>query len=129
MQRLIGDLNRLYAAEPALQYGDLHPEGFEWVIGDDAENSVFGMLRKSADGGSFILAISNMTPVPREGYRVGVPQAGRWSEVLNTDAGVYGGSNLGNVEAWSEEQPAHGQPQSLLLTLPPLATIYLRWQP
>jgi 1,4-alpha-glucan branching enzyme len=129
MQRLIGDLNRLYAAEPALQYGDLHPEGFDWVIGDDAENSVFGMLRKSADGGSFILAISNMTPVPREGYRVGVPQAGRWSEVLNTDAGVYGGSNLGNVEAWSEEQPAHGQPQSILLTLPPLATIYLRWQP
>jgi 1,4-alpha-glucan branching enzyme len=129
MQRLVGDLNRLYANEPALQYGDIHPEGFEWVIGDDAENSVFGMLRKSRDGSSTVLAISNMTPVPREGYRVGVPQAGRWSEVLNTDAGVYGGSNLGNVEAWSEEQPSHGQPQSILLTLPPLATIYLRWQP
>jgi 1,4-alpha-glucan branching enzyme len=129
MQRLIGDLNRLYANEPALQYGDIHPEGFEWVIGDDAENSVFGMLRKSRDGSSTVLAISNMTPVPREGYRVGVPQAGKWSEVLNTDAGVYGGSNLGNVEAWSEEQPSHGQPQSILLTLPPLATIYLRWQP
>ncbi len=129
MQRLIGDLNRLYANEPALQYGDIHPEGFEWVIGDDAENSVFGMLRKSRDGSSTVLAISNMTPVPREGYRVGVPQAGQWTEVLNTDAGVYGGSNLGNVEAWSEEQPSHGQPQSILLTLPPLATIYLRWQP
>jgi 1,4-alpha-glucan branching enzyme len=127
LQRLISDLNRLYAAEPALQYGDLHPEGFEWVIGDDAANSVFGMLRKSADGNGLVLAISNLTPVPRPGYRVGIPKAGCWREILNTDAGVYGGSNLGNVEAWSEAQPAHGHEQSVLLTLPPLATIYLRF--
>ncbi|MBP2549195.1 1,4-alpha-glucan branching enzyme [Neorhizobium galegae] len=128
VQRLIGDLNRIYAVEPALQYGDVHPEGFEWVIGDDAENSVFGMLRKSQDGRGAVLSISNMTPVPREGYRVGVPLAGRWREILNTDAAVYGGSNLGNVEVWSEEQPAHGHAQSLMLTLPPLATIYLRFE-
>ncbi|WP_165218878.1 1,4-alpha-glucan branching protein GlgB [Affinirhizobium pseudoryzae] len=127
LQRLIADLNRLYAAEPALQYGDLHPEGFEWVVGDDAANSVFGMLRKSADGEGLILAISNLTPVPRPGYRVGVPKAGRWREILNTDAGVYGGSNLGNVEAWSEAHPAHGRDQSIILTLPPLSTIYLRF--
>ncbi|MGE6740824.1 1,4-alpha-glucan branching protein GlgB [Allorhizobium pseudoryzae] len=127
LQRLIADLNRLYAAEPALQYGDLHPEGFEWVVGDDAANSVFGMLRKSADGEGLILAISNLTPVPRPGYRVGVPKAGRWREILNTDAGVYGGSNLGNVEAWSEAHPAHGRDQSIMLTLPPLSTIYLRF--
>ncbi|MBT9370939.1 1,4-alpha-glucan branching protein GlgB [Rhizobium sp. CSW-27] len=127
LQRLISDLNRLYAAEPALQYGDLHPEGFEWVIGDDAANSVFGMLRKAQDGRACILAISHLTPVPREGYRVGVPQPGRWQVVLNTDAGVYGGSNLGNLEVWSEPETAHGQPQSVLLTLPPLATVYLKW--
>lgn len=126
MQRLIADLNRLYASEPALQYADVHPEGFEWVIGDDAENSVFGMLRKSADGTGLILAISNLTPVPRSGYRVGVPKAGRWREILNTDAAVYGGSNLGNMEAWSEAMPAHCRDQSIVLTLPPLATIYLR---
>lgn len=128
MQRLIADLNRLYANEPALQYADVHPEGFEWVIGDDAENSVFGMLRKSANGTGLILAISNLTPVPRSGYRVGVPKAGRWREILNTDAAVYGGSNLGNMEAWSEAMPAHGRDQSIVLTLPPLATIYLRFE-
>ncbi|MGF9691614.1 1,4-alpha-glucan branching protein GlgB [Rhizobium sp. 0TCS1.26] len=129
MQRLIGDLNRLYAEEPALQHGDLHPDGFEWVIGDDAENSVFGMLRKTGDGSDMIVAISNMTPVPRQGYRVSVPREGRWQEVLNTDAAVYGGSNLGNVEARSEPQPSHGRDHSILVTLPPLATIYLKWQP
>ncbi len=99
------------------------------MIGDDAENSVFGMLRKSADGTGLILAISNLTPVPRSGYRVGVPKAGRWQEILNTDAAVYGGSNLGNMEAWSEAMPAHGRDQSIVLTLPPLATIYLRFEP
>lgn len=128
MQRLIADLNRLYAQEPALQFGDLHPAGFEWVIGDDATNSIFAMLRWSKERDTAVLAISNMTPVPREGYRVGVPAGGRWTEILNTDAAVYGGANLGNVEAWSEEQDAHGHPQSLTLTLPPLATIYLQWR-
>ncbi|MFD1744129.1 1,4-alpha-glucan branching protein GlgB [Rhizobium helianthi] len=127
LQRLVGDLNRIYKAEPALQFGDLHPEGFQWIVGDDAANSVFAMLRKPHDGKSLVLAISNMTPIPRHGYRIGVPQAGSWKEILNTDAGVYGGSNLGNMEAHSEPVPAHGNPQSLLLTLPPLATIYLKW--
>lgn len=128
MQRLIADLNRLYAKEPALQFGDLEPAGFEWVIGDDAANSIFAMLRWSKERDGAVLAISNMTPVPREGYRVGVPKSGRWKEVLNTDAAVYGGSNLGNVEAWSEPHAAHGHEQSVVLTLPPLATIYLQWE-
>ena len=128
VQRLVRDLNRLYASEPALQYGDLHPEGFEWAVGDDAENSIFGMLRWPQDRASCILAVSNMTPVPRHGYRVGVPRAGRWKEVLNSDAACYGGSNLGNVEAWTEAVPAHGKEQSLHLVLPPLSTIYLRWR-
>ncbi|KQR76021.1 glycogen branching protein [Rhizobium sp. Leaf341] len=128
IQRLVGDLNRLYAAEPALQYGDLHPQGFDWAVSDDAEHSVFGMLRLNEDRTSMILAVSNMTPVPRHGYRVGVPVDGAWEEVFNSDAGVYGGSNLGNIEVWTEPHPAHGKPQSLSLTLPPLSTILLRWQ-
>lgn len=127
MQRLIGDLNRLYCAEPALQFGDLDPAGFEWAVSDDAESSVLAMLRKSRDGFSTILAVSNLTPLPRHNYRIGVPMQGRWAEVLNTDAGVYGGSNLGNVEAWTNPEPSHGRPQSVTLTLPPLSTIYLKW--
>jgi 1,4-alpha-glucan branching enzyme len=128
VQTLIGDLNRLYANEPALQYGDLHPEGFEWAVADDAENSVYGMLRTSPDGGSKILVMSNMTPVPRNDYRVGVPVEGRWEVVLNTDAQTYGGANLGQTEAWTENQPAHGKPHSVSLVLPPLATVFLRWR-
>ena len=128
IQSLVADLNHLYQSEPALQFGDLDPAGFDWAMGDDAEHSVFGMLRSAKDGASRILALSNMTPVPRNGYRVGVPEEGRWEEVLNSDAGVYGGSNLGNVEAWTTPDPAHGKPQSLLLTLPPLSTIFLRWR-
>ncbi|MDO1584404.1 1,4-alpha-glucan branching protein GlgB [Rhizobium oryzicola] len=127
VQRLIGDLNRIYASEPALQHGDLHPDGFQWVVGDDAENSVFGMLRTTADQNGAILTISNMTPVLREGYRVGVPKPGRWQVILNSDAGIYGGSNAGNSEVWTEAVSAHGRDHSLLLTLPPLATIYLKW--
>ncbi|MCB5204958.1 1,4-alpha-glucan branching protein GlgB [Neorhizobium sp. T786] len=128
MQRLIRDLNHVYVREPALQFGDLNPQGFEWAIGDDAENSIFGMFRWPEDRRSCVLAISNMTPVPRQGYHVGVPHAGRWEEILNTDAACYGGSNLGNLQVWTETVPAHGKEQSLILALPPLATIYLLWR-
>ncbi|MCF6368178.1 1,4-alpha-glucan branching protein GlgB [Rhizobium halophilum] len=128
VQRLIRDLNRIYGSEPALQFSDLHPQGFEWAVGDDAENSIFGMFRFSEDRSSCVLALSNMTPVPRQGYRVGVHNAGRWAEILNTDAGIYGGSNLGNSEVWTDEHPSHGKQQSISVTLPPLSTIYLRWR-
>ena len=127
VQRLIRDLNNTYIREPALQFGDLDPRGFEWAISDDGENSIFGLFRWPEDHSSCVLAISNMTPVPRQGYRVGVPQEGRWDEILNTDAACYGGSNLGNGTVYSEAVPAHGKERSLLLTLPPLATIFLRW--
>ncbi|TDK37448.1 1,4-alpha-glucan branching protein GlgB [Rhizobium deserti] len=128
VQRLIGDLNKLYVQEPALQFSDLHPEGFEWAVSDDAENCVYGMLRSAQDRSSAMLIASNMTPVPREGYRMGVPFEGRWEVVLNTDAGIYGGGNLGQSEAWTEPHPAHGRASSILLTLPPLATVFLRWR-
>ncbi len=95
MQKLVGDLNRLYREEPALHEQDDAPQGFQWLIGDDAINSVYAWLRWSKDGRP-VLVVANFTPVPREGYRVGVPFAGRWTEVINSDADTYAGSNYGN---------------------------------
>ncbi|WP_181705182.1 1,4-alpha-glucan branching protein GlgB [Chthonobacter rhizosphaerae] len=127
IQALVRDLNRLYAAEAALHATDADPNGFAWAVGDDRENSVFAFLRKPADGGPPILAVSNLTPVPRHDYRVGVPLPGFWREILNTDAAEYGGSGLGNGGGREAEAvSAHGQPQSLPLTLPPLATVWLK---
>jgi len=128
VQRLVRDLNRIYAAEPALHGTDSDPSGFEWAVAGDAKNSVFAMLRIARDGNSIILAVSNMTPVPRMGYRIGVPREGLWREVLNTDAAIYGGSNTGNGGALhTEEVPSHDRPVSLTLTLPPLSTLLFRW--
>jgi 1,4-alpha-glucan branching enzyme len=127
MQRLVQDLNRIYVTEPALHETDNDPNGFAWAVVDDAANSVFAMFRKSKDGNSTLLAVSNMTPVPRPGYRIGVPKAGLWREILNTDAAIYGGSNMGNSGAVpGDEIPLHGHPASVSLTLPPLATLLLR---
>jgi 1,4-alpha-glucan branching enzyme len=126
VQRLVRDLNRLYISEPALHERDADPAGFAWTVGDDAANSVFGFLRL-APGRPPILVVSNMTPVPRRGYRIGVPQSGGWREIFNSDSGFYGGSNVGNegrVEAASIA--AHGRPHSVELVLPPLATVFLR---
>jgi 1,4-alpha-glucan branching enzyme len=128
VQRLVRDLNRIYAAEPALHGTDYDPHAFAWAVVDDHANSVFAMLRTSRDGKSTILAVSNMTPVPRMGYRIGVPQAGLWHEILNTDAGVYGGSNIGNGGAVpTEDVPSHGHAASVSLLLPPLSTVMFRW--
>jgi 1,4-alpha-glucan branching enzyme len=126
VQRLIADLNRLYRSEPALHQRDCDPSGFQWAVGDDCSNSVFAFLR-TAHGQRPILVVCNMTPVPRHDYRIGVPGGGGWREIFNSDSGYYGGSNIGNdgrVE--SSGIAAHGHPQSLRLTLPPLATIFLR---
>ena len=127
MQSLVGDLNRLYAGEPSFHATDADPEGFRWAVVDDAQNSVYAFVRRTPDDASHFLVVSNMTPVPREGYRIGVPKAGHWREVLNTDAGMYGGGNLGNGGGVSSEEiEAHGNPQSVSLVIPPLATIVLR---
>ncbi|MGF9759896.1 1,4-alpha-glucan branching protein GlgB [Microvirga sp. 0TCS3.31] len=129
IQRLVRDLNRIYASEPALHGTDADPSGFEWAVVDDSGNSVFAMLRLASDGSSIILAVSNMTPVPRISYRIGVPRAGLWHEILNTDSGIYGGGNMGNAGALhAEEISSHGRPFSLSLVLPPLSTILLRWE-
>ncbi|AXA54579.1 1,4-alpha-glucan branching protein GlgB [Pseudomonas thivervalensis] len=126
VQKLVSDLNRLYREEPALHDQDDAPQGFQWLIGDDALNSVYAWLRWSKDGRP-VLVVANFTPVPREAYRVGVPFGGRWVELLNSDADTYAGSNYGNGGgASTEEVPSHGQALSLELNLPPLAVLILR---
>jgi 1,4-alpha-glucan branching enzyme len=126
VQRVLRDLNRLYASISALHQRDCEVSGFRWVIGDDRANSVFAFLRLAADS-SPILSVCNMTPVPRHGYRVGVPRAGIWREIFNSDSSLYGGSNMGNAGAVHTTQGAlHGERQSLDLVLPPLSTVLLR---
>jgi 1,4-alpha-glucan branching enzyme len=122
LQRLVADLNALYRREPALHVGDYSPEGFRWIDCADHGNSVLVFSRHDPDAHRHALVVMNLTPNPHHGYRVGLPLPGRWKEVLNTDAAVYGGSNVGNpLGVESESVPAQGQPQSALFTLPPLS--------
>ncbi|HEY7928834.1 MAG TPA: alpha amylase C-terminal domain-containing protein, partial [Steroidobacteraceae bacterium] len=127
MQYLVSDLNRLYRQERALHALDHDGEGFRWLLVDDNANSVLAWMRSAGTEAPPIIAVSNFTPEPRLAYRVGVPSSGGYREILNTDAAIYGGSNLGNG-GWvaAREIAAHGQPYSLELTLPPLATVLLR---
>jgi len=127
VQSLVRDLNAAYRSIPALHVGDCDPSGFRWIVVDDAGNSVFAYLRLGGAGTAPVLVVCNFTPVPRPGYRVGVPVGGTWAEVLNTDAAAYGGSGVGNHGTTdATREPAHGFPVSLTLTLPPLATVILR---
>lgn len=115
VKNLVGDLNRLYRQEKALHQRDADPAGFQWLIGDDQANSVFAYLRWSNDGEP-LLVVANMTPVPRLAYRVGAPVSGAWTELLNSDAETYAGSNMGNGgEVNTEDEPAHGMEASLKL--------------
>ena len=124
VQAVVRDLNGVYRRYSALHAADDDPEGFAWLVGDDATNSVFAFLRRHA--GRSVLVICNMTPVPRNGYRIGVPHAGGWREVLNTDATHYGGSGMGNGGyVTTQDVPSHGWANSVDLVLPPLATLML----
>ncbi|WP_078950938.1 1,4-alpha-glucan branching enzyme [Streptomyces griseus] len=128
VRTLVGDLNAVYGAVPALWQRDTSPEGFSWVDGGAAEDNVFAFLRYDADG-SPLLAVSHFSPAVRTDYRLGVPETGAegWVEVLNTDAARYGGGDVRNEEpVKAEAVPAHGRPSSISLTLPPLATVWLR---
>jgi 1,4-alpha-glucan branching enzyme len=128
LQMLLRDLNKVYAREPALHASDADPAGFAWIVGADAQNSVFAFLRRH-DGANPLLVVLNLTPVPREGYRVGVPEAGRWREIVNSDAGIYGGTNMGNGgSVQTRAEPAHGRPHCLELVLPPLSALVFRFE-
>jgi 1,4-alpha-glucan branching enzyme len=124
VQRFVQDLNALYTREPALWDADYAYEGFSWVDCSDVENSVLSFVRRTRDGQSHVLVILNLTPVPRGPYRLGLPVAGKWAEVLNSDADIYGGGNLGNLGGvTADETPSHGQAFSAEFTLPPLSVI------
>ena len=127
VQRFVQDLNQLYQNEAALYENDFAESGFEWIDASDTDNSVLSFIRKAKSTDEFIVVISNFTPMPRTGYRVGVPRPGYYREILNSDSAHYGGSNAGNDGGQAtDEIPTHGRPQSLSLTLPPLATIMLK---
>ena len=128
VQDLIRDLNGIYRATPALHARDCEPEGFRWVVADDHANSVLAWLRFGEPGDAPVAVVSNFTPVPLDNYRIGLPLSGRWEEMLNTDAGRYGGSNLGNLGGvMAKAEPSHGLPASAEVVLPPLATVFLRY--
>jgi 1,4-alpha-glucan branching enzyme len=127
MQRWVRDLNHTYQQEPALWEIDFEPHGFRWVDPNDSDNSVISFGRFADDSADHLIAVVNFTPVPRAGYRIGVPHGGAYREVLNSDAEIYGGSNVGNggrIESAGE--PSHGFEQSLTLTLPPLGFLLLK---
>jgi 1,4-alpha-glucan branching enzyme len=126
VQRLVRDLNRLYRTSPALHTQDFGPAGFEWVDHDDARRSLLSFVRHGSDG-SQMLVVCNFAPVVHHGLRLGVPSTGRWVERLNTDSRHYGGSDVGTPlgECTAEAVGSHGRAQSVLLTVPPLATVFL----
>ena len=127
IQQYVKELNRVYLAEPALYQVDFGWEGFQWIDFHDVDNSIVTFLRRSRDPNDLVVVIANFTPVPREGYRVGVPKSGFYKEILNSDAAYFGGSNMGNRGGLpSDEQPWQGQPYSILVTVPPLAIAYFK---
>ena len=128
LQSLVRDLNAVYKATPALYRRDCEPEGFHWLVSDDRQNSVLAWLRLGEGEDPPVAVVSNFTPVPRPSYRIGLPRAGVWREILNTDAAAYGGSGTGNFGAVTAvDEPWHGHPASAELFLPPLATVYFEF--
>jgi len=126
VQQLVRDLNRVYREIRAFSALDHVPGGFEWIEANDANNSVLSFIRRSDDG-DFVVVVCNLTPVARQGYRIGVPQGGDYVEILNSDSGAYGGGNVVNSgRVGPEAVGAHGRPFALSLTLPPLACVILR---
>jgi 1,4-alpha-glucan branching enzyme len=126
IQALVRDLNRLYRDEPALWELDSDPAGFWWLEPNDADRNVMAFARASKDGERQLVFVANLSPLPRPGYRLGLPRPTRWREALNTDSAFYGGSDVGNLGAVEPEPiPWHGQPVSAEVTLPPLAAIWL----
>ena len=124
LQGYVRDLNGLYRSQPALHDSDCDSRGFEWIDFHDTRQSVVSFVRRSITDGSILCFALNFTPVPRDGYRIGVPLPGFYREVLNSDAAMYGGSNMGNRGGMEAEDTTwQGQPYSLTITLPPLSVV------
>ncbi len=127
LQQFVEDLNKFYLAAPALWQSDYDPGGFFWIDCSDQESSILSFVRQNPERKNELAAVLNLTPVPRYKYRVGLPRPGKWREVLNSDAAIYGGGNVGNLgEVISEEVKWHSQPCSAQLTLPPLGVIVIQ---
>ncbi len=125
--RLVTDLNRVYRETPALWSQDTNQAGFGWIDADDVAGNVYSFLRYGSDG-SILACVANFSPVPHEQYVLGLPKAGRWDEVVNTDADVYFGSGVGNFGGVTAgDEPSHGHPASARLRVPPLGALWLRW--
>jgi 1,4-alpha-glucan branching enzyme len=131
LQRLVRDLNALLRSCPALHQRDFTNDGFEWIDHENAAQSLLSFVRRSADGGQEMLVVCNFTPTVHHATRFGVPRAGRWLERLNTDSHHYGGSNVGTPTSAAHSVPVacHGRDHSVVLTVPPLATVVLEWAP
>jgi len=127
LQRWVKDLNTHYGVETALWSHDYDPHGFQWIDCNDHEQSLVSLLRRGRQEADTLIAVVNFTPIPRNGYRIGVPRPGAYREIVNSDAAIYGGSNLGNFgEVTATSEPAHGYDQSLGLTVPPLGFLMLK---
>ncbi|MGH3444345.1 MAG: alpha amylase C-terminal domain-containing protein, partial [Nocardioidaceae bacterium] len=131
VQSMVRDMNRIYRANAALWSLDSEGTGFEWIDANDSSNNVFSFLRRGAPDagsptGSVLACVANFAAVPHEAYRVGLPSAGTWTEALNTDAGEYAGSGVGNLGAvQAVDEPWHGQPASATVRVPPLGALWL----
>ncbi|MBW3614055.1 MAG: 1,4-alpha-glucan branching protein GlgB [Actinobacteria bacterium] len=126
VQDLVRALNREYRDRPALWERDFSPDGFRWIDASDVDSNVLSFLRLGSDGDTMLACIANLAPVTRQGYRVGLPRAGRWREALNTDASVFGGSDVGNAGAVEAAEGSwHGLPHSATVVLPPLSVLWL----
>jgi 1,4-alpha-glucan branching enzyme len=127
LRRWVQDLNRTYLSERSLHQIDFDSHGFSWIDCHDSDNSVVSFIRRAKDPDDFTVMVVNFTPVPRAQYRIGVPEPGRYRELLNSDAAIYGGSNVGNAGGVSSEPvPAHGFGQSLAVEVPPLGFVLLK---
>ena len=127
LQKFVQDLNRFYVSQPALYEVDFHYSGFEWIDFHDSDGSIVTFLRRAKNPDDFLVFVYNFTPVVRHDYRIGVPAAGYYQELLNSDAEQYGGQNLGNLGGqMAEPVPWQGRPYSVSLTLPPLAVLALK---
>ena len=126
LRRWVEDLNKFYRTTPAMHELDFRPEGFEWIDCCDTENSVVSLMRKSnANPEQVVVAALNFTPIPRHNYAIGVPFGGTWTEILNSDAPIYGGSGQGNMGAVDAAPiPLHGRRHSITITLPPLGAVF-----
>jgi 1,4-alpha-glucan branching enzyme len=127
VRQLVRDLNRLYQDSPALYEVDFNPRGFDWIDCSDNQQGVISFQRRAQNPDDLLVVVCNMTPVPRPDYRIGAPRPGDYVELINSDAGCYGGSGSGNLgRVHTDPVGAHGHEQSLKLNLPPLATLILK---